>query len=93
MFDYLKFYKTLASLSDDECTLIGNCNVNDEFKIANEEKCSVYHVIFKSRVEKFPKIRKNVSILYKICIYNGNIFFQFNLFHYNICLYIKLLLY
>lgn len=57
MFDYLKFYKTLTSLSDDECTL------TDEFKVADEEKCSVYHAVFKSRVDRFPKIRKNVSIL------------------------------
>ncbi|XP_070161370.1 sperm-tail PG-rich repeat-containing protein 2 [Polyergus mexicanus] len=55
MFDYLKFYKTLTSLSDDdECTLI------DERKVTEEEKSSVYHAVFKSRVDRFPKIRDDV---------------------------------
>lgn len=64
MFNYLKFYKTLTSLDgDDECI-----ELTDERKVTDEGKCSVYHAVFKSRVDRFPKIRKNVS--YKNLIHN-----------------------
>ncbi|KAM0728430.1 Sperm-tail PG-rich repeat-containing protein 2 [Formica fusca] len=55
MFDYLKFYKTLTSLSDDD-----ECTLTDERKVTEEEKSSVYHAVFKSRVDRFPKIRDDV---------------------------------
>lgn len=58
IFDYLKFCKTLTAISDDDEYM-----VIDECKVANERKCSVYHAVFKSRVARFPKIRKNVSII------------------------------
>lgn len=58
MFDYLKFCKTLTSISDDDEYM-----VIDERKVADKGKYSVYHAIFKSRVDRFPKIRKNVSII------------------------------
>lgn len=69
MFDYLKFYKTLTSLSDDD-----ECTLTEERKVTEEEKCSVYHAVFKSRVDRFPKIR----VCYKRILY---IIFFFSLIY------------
>lgn len=52
MFDYLKFYKTLTSLNDnDECI-----ELIDKRKVTDEGKCSIYHAVFKSRMDRFPII-------------------------------------
>jgi len=60
MFDYLKFFKTLTSVNDDdEYVVIDKCKVAKKL----DEKRPVYHAVFKSRVDRFPKIRKNVSIV------------------------------
>lgn len=49
---------------NDDYIKIEKCKVAKE---ADEGKCLVYHAVFKSRVDRFPKIRKNVSIK-KFCI-------------------------
>ncbi|XP_011691565.1 PREDICTED: sperm-tail PG-rich repeat-containing protein 2-like [Wasmannia auropunctata] len=54
MFDYVKFYKTLSSISDDDEYTIDECKV---LKEVDKEKYPVYHAVFKSRVDRFPKIR------------------------------------
>jgi len=50
----------MPSMSDimspkEECALI------DERKITDEAKSAVYHAVFKSKVDRFPKILKDVS--------------------------------
>ncbi|XP_018397188.1 PREDICTED: sperm-tail PG-rich repeat-containing protein 2-like [Cyphomyrmex costatus] len=59
MFDYIKFYKTLLSISDDDEYM-----VIDDYQVMKkiDEKCPVYHAVFKSRVDRFPKIRKNDDV-------------------------------
>lgn len=47
MFDYLKFYKSLTLLSDDD-----ECTLTDERKVMDEKKCLIYHAVFKSRVDR-----------------------------------------
>lgn len=68
MFDYLKFYKTLVSLlsANDEYVEIDKYKVG---KKADGGKRLVYHAVFKSKVDRFPKIRKDVSIIRNfVCI-------------------------
>ncbi|XP_072754212.1 uncharacterized protein [Anoplolepis gracilipes] len=55
MTDYIKFYKTLTLLSSDT-----ECTFTDEREVIDEEKCLVYHAVFKSRVDRFPKIHDDV---------------------------------
>ncbi|XP_071567392.1 uncharacterized protein [Temnothorax nylanderi] len=60
MFDYLKLCKTLTSIGDDDEFM-----VIDEYKVVkevDEEKCPAYHAVFKSRVDRFPKIRKHDDV-------------------------------
>ncbi|KYQ54243.1 Uncharacterized protein C4orf37 like protein [Trachymyrmex zeteki] len=60
MFDYIKFCKTLPSISDDdEYMVMDECQVMMK---VDEGKCPVYHAVFKSRVDRFPKIRKNGDV-------------------------------
>jgi len=63
MFDYLKFFKTLTSINDDDeyvvIDKVAKCKVAKKL----DEKRPVYHAVFKSRVDRFPKVRKNVSII------------------------------
>ncbi|KYN31534.1 Uncharacterized protein C4orf37 like protein [Trachymyrmex septentrionalis] len=59
MFDYMKFCKTLPSISDDDEHM-----VMEEGQVMKkvEEKYPVYHAVFKSRVDRFPKMRKNGDV-------------------------------
>ncbi|XP_026825708.1 sperm-tail PG-rich repeat-containing protein 2-like [Ooceraea biroi] len=58
MTDYLKFYVTSTSMSDIT-SFSEEYALTDERKITDEGKCAVYHAVFKSRVERFAKIRKD----------------------------------
>ncbi|KAL6267561.1 hypothetical protein P5V15_000636 [Pogonomyrmex californicus] len=55
MFDYLKFCETLTLRRDD-----GEYLLIDKHKITDEGKRPVYHAVFKSRVDRFPKIPDDV---------------------------------
>ncbi|XP_024868958.1 sperm-tail PG-rich repeat-containing protein 2-like [Temnothorax curvispinosus] len=60
MFDYPKLCKTLTLIGDDD-----EFTVIDEYKVVkevDEEKCPAYHAVFKSRVDRFPKIRKHDDV-------------------------------
>lgn len=58
--DYLNFYVTSTSVND--ISFNEECALSDKRKIIDEEKCAVYHAVFKSRVKRFAKIYKDVSI-------------------------------
>ncbi|KAG5315012.1 STPG2 protein, partial [Acromyrmex insinuator] len=59
MSDYIKFCKTLPSISDtDEYVVMEEDQV---MKKVDEEKYPVHHAVFKSRVDRFPKLRKRNS--------------------------------
>lgn len=75
MFDYIKFCKTLPSISDDdEYMVMDECQVMMK---VDEGKCPVYHAVFKSRVDRFPKIRKNVSIIRILCAPNFMLLYRY----------------
>ncbi|XP_018367205.1 PREDICTED: sperm-tail PG-rich repeat-containing protein 2-like [Trachymyrmex cornetzi] len=60
MFDYIKFCKTLPSISDNDEYMI--MEEGQVMKKVDEEKYPVYHAVFKSRVDRFPKMRKNGDV-------------------------------
>lgn len=64
MFDYIKFCKTLLISDYDEYVVMEKDQV---MKKVDEEKYPIYHAVFKSRVDRFPKMRKNVSNIIILC--------------------------
>ncbi|KYM78964.1 Uncharacterized protein C4orf37 like protein [Atta colombica] len=60
MFDYIKFCKTLLLISDYDKYVV--MKKDQVLKKVNEEKYPIYHAVFKSRVDRFPKMRKNDEV-------------------------------
>jgi hypothetical protein len=58
--DKISVYLDLPLMSDIMSPEV-ECTLTDEHKITNEAKSAVYHAVFKSRVDRFPKILKDVS--------------------------------
>lgn len=58
---YLDVHKTPTSTNDDD-----KSTLTDKYSVTGEGKSAVHHAVFKSRVDRFPKICK-VSVAY---VYN-----------------------
>ncbi|KAH0952899.1 hypothetical protein HN011_005760, partial [Eciton burchellii] len=56
--DKISVYLDLPLMSDIMSPEV-ECTLTDERKITNEAKSAVYHAVFKSRVDRFPKILKD----------------------------------
>ncbi|XP_020279765.1 sperm-tail PG-rich repeat-containing protein 2-like isoform X2 [Pseudomyrmex gracilis] len=51
---YLDVHKTPTSINDDD-----KSTLTDKYSVMDEEKSAVHHAVFKSRVDRFPKICKD----------------------------------
>lgn len=58
--NYLNFDQILRLINDEDKQML----CCDEYKKVDEKKFPVYHAVFKSRVNRFSKMYKYVSILY-----------------------------